>query len=85
MRQGAGVLVSERRKSLPRARARVPPEPQRCHSGRSIAPLGLPQKGGFDSGVQVRGYAHDWNLGETLAEMAECKISGGIGGLDCGT
>ena len=51
----------------------------------SIAPLGLPQKGGFDSGVQVRGYAHDWNLGETLAEMAECKISGGIGGLDSGT
>jgi len=85
MRQGAGVLVSERRKSLPRARARVPPEPQRCHSGRSIAPLGLPQKGGFDSGVQVRRYAHDWNLVETLADMAECKISGGIGGLDCGT
>jgi hypothetical protein len=67
------------------ARARVPPEPQRCHSGPLIAPLGLPQKGGFDSGVQVRRYAHDWNLVETLAEMAECKISGGIGGLDCGT
>ena len=51
----------------------------------SIPPLGLPQKGGFDSGVQVRRYAHDWNLVETLAEMAEWKISGGIGGLDCGT
>src|SRR5215472_12005962 len=47
----------------------------------SIPPLGLPQKGGFDSGVQVLRYAHDWNLVETLAEMAECKISGVIGGL----
>jgi hypothetical protein len=45
--------------------------------GLQFAPLGLPQKGGFDSRVQVRRYAHDWNLVETLAEMAECKISGG--------
>src|SRR5262249_53220288 len=75
MRQGAGGLVSERRKSLPRpvrAFRRSPSEPLRP----SIAPLGLPQKGGSDSGVQVRRYAHDWNLAETLAEMAECKNFG---------
>ena len=82
---GRGCAGERAPKIASAARARVPPEPQRCHSGPSIAPLGLPQKGGFDSGVQVRRYAHDWNLVETLAEMAECKISGGIGGLDCGT
>jgi len=84
MRQGAGVLVSERRKSLARpvrAFGRSPSEPLRAFN----CTTGIAAEGWIDSGVQVGRYAHDWNLVETLAEMDECKISSGIGGLDCGT
>jgi len=73
MRQGAGVLVSsaENRFRGPCARSAGAPA---SHSGPLIAPLGLPQKGGFDSGVQVRRYAHDWNLVEPSLKRLSAKF-----------
>jgi hypothetical protein len=45
------------------------------------APLGLPQKGGFDSGVQVRRYAHDWNLVEPSLKWLSAKFRAVLAGL----
>src|SRR5215469_9493192 len=81
MPPGRGCAGERAPKIASAARAHVPPEPQRCHSGPSIAPLGLPQKGGFDSGVQVRRYAHDWNLVEPSLKWLSAKFRALLAGL----
>jgi hypothetical protein len=41
----------------------------------------LPQKGGFDSGVQVRRYNHDWNLVKPSLKWLSGKFRAVLAGL----